>query len=370
MPQIKVADRLIGGSAPIFIIAEAGTAHNGSIQKAFELIDAAREAGADCVKFQYVIADEIVHPKAGAFPLLGKSVDIYRRFRALEQPFAFYEELNDYCRRTGILFLCSPFGPQSARQLLSLKPAAVKIASPELNHYPMLACFRGSGVPLFVSTGVSTLSDIRDALAFIDSPVALLHCVTTYPMPPEEAGLGVIAQLARRFRCVAGFSDHSEDPLLVPMTAAACGASIIEKHFTLSHSGDGLDDPFALEPMQLSRMVKALRRLDPLKQDERLQIVREEFGAQRIDQIRGKKKKKKLTPEEKTIYKTTNRSLLAITDILPGEALSEKNCALLRSEHNLRPGLPPRQYAAAMKKKAAVPIANGSAILMNMLKKR
>lgn len=369
MPQIKVADRLIGGSAPIFIIAEAGTAHNGSLQKAFELIDAAREAGADCVKFQYVIADEIVHPKAGAFPLLGKSVDIYRRFRALEQPFAFYEELNDYCRRTGILFLCSPFGPQSARQLLSLKPAAVKIASPELNHYPMLACFRGSGVPLFVSTGVSTLSDIRDALAFIDSPVALLHCVTTYPMPPEEAGLGAIAQLARRFRCVAGFSDHSEDPLLVPMTAAACGASIIEKHFTLSHSGDGLDDPFALEPMQLSRMVKALRRLDPLKQDERLQIVREEFGAQRIDQIRGKKKKK-LTPEEKTIYKTTNRSLLAITDILPGEALSEKNCALLRSEHNLRPGLPPKQYAAAMKKKAAVPIANGSAILMNMLKKR
>ena len=369
MPQIKVAGRPIGGGAPVFIIAEAGTAHNGSLQKAFELIDAAREAGADCVKFQYVIADEIVHPKAGAFPLLGKTVDIYRRFRSLEQPFEFYEELEAYCRRTGILFLCSPFGPQSARRLLSLNPAAVKIASPELNHYPMLACFRGSGVPLFVSTGVSTPADIRDALKFIDSPAVLLHCVTRYPMPPEEAGLAAMAQLARRFRRVTGFSDHSEDPLLVPMTASACGAAVIEKHLTLARGGNGLDDPFALEPEQLAQMVKALRRLDPLSRDERLYAVRAEFGTKRIRQIQGSRKKK-LTPEEKAIYRTTNRSLLAVSDILPGEALCEKNCALLRSEHNLRPGLPPKQYAAAMKKKAAVPIPNGSGILMNMLKKR
>ena len=141
MPQIEIAGRPVGSEAPVFVIAEAGTSHQGSLKKAFELADAARESGADCVKFQYVIAEEIVHPKAGSFPLLGRQVDIFRRFRELEQPLSFYRELKEYCERTGILFLCSPFGPESARNLLTLQPAAVKIASPELNHYPMLGCF-------------------------------------------------------------------------------------------------------------------------------------------------------------------------------------------------------------------------------------
>lgn len=349
------------------MIAEAGTSHQGSLNKAFELADAAREAGADCVKFQYVIADEIVHPKAGSFPLLGKQVDIYRCFRELEQPLSFYEKLKTYCDRTGILFLCSPFGPESARNLLSLHPAAVKVASPELNHYPMLECFSGTGTPLFLSTGVSTVKDITAALQVIDSPYALLHCVTQYPAAPEEYNLNTIAYYAERFGCAAGVSDHSEDPLLVPMTAAACGASVIEKHLTLSRSGNGLDDPFALTPDRMALMVRSLRTLYPLSEKERIQWVESEFGKERVRIIRGKKEKQ-LTPGEAKIYETTNRSLIAVRDILPGEALSAENCSLLRSEHNMKPGLPPSHYADAMKKKAAVFIPNGSPILLTMLR--
>lgn len=368
MPQIEIADRPVGSEAPVFVIAEAGTSHQGSLNKAFELADAARESGADCVKFQYVIAEEIVHPKAGSFPLLGRQVDIFRRFRELEQPLSFYRELKEYCERTGILFLCSPFGPESARNLLTLQPAAVKIASPELNHYPMLGCFSGTGIPLLISTGVSTVKDITVALKAVDSPYALLHCVTQYPAAPEEYNLDTIAYYTDRFGCVSGVSDHSEDPLLVPMTAAACGASVIEKHLTLSRSGDGLDDPFALTPDRMALMVHSLRALYTLSETERIKTVESEFGKDRIRIIRGKRKKE-LTPGERKIYKTTNRSLIAVRDIYPGEPLSAENCALLRSEHNMVPGLPPSRYADAMKKKAAVFIPDGSAILTNMLKR-
>ncbi len=369
MPQININGRPVGPGHPLFIIAEAGTSHGGSLKKACELADAAREAGADCVKFQYVIAEEIVHPHAGSFPLLGRQIDIYKRFKELELPLSFYEELKHYCDAIGILFLCSPFGPVSARNLLALHPAAVKIASPELNHYPMLECFAGSGVPLLISTGVSTSADIAAALKAVDSPFALLHCVTQYPARPEEYNLNTIAYYADRFGCVAGVSDHSEDPLLVPMTAAACGAALIEKHLTLSRSGDGLDDPFALTPDRMKEMVTALRRMDTLSEKEKQTAVCSEFGEKTVRIIRGRKKKK-LTPGERKIYRTTNRSLIAVCDIPVGEPLSSSNCALLRSEHNMRPGLSPDEYTAAMKKKAAVFIPDGSAILSNMLKRR
>lgn len=369
MPQITVNGRPIGPGHPVFIIAEAGTSHGGSLKKACELADAARESDADCVKFQYVIADEIVHPHAGSFPLLGRQIDIYKRFKELELPLSFYRELKDYCDSIGILFLCSPFGPESARNLLSLHPAAVKIASPELNHYPMLKCFTGSGVPLLISTGVSTSADISAALKAVDSPFALLHCVTQYPARPEEYNLNTIAYYADRFGCVSGVSDHSEDPLLVPMTAAACGASVIEKHLTLSRSDDGLDDPFALTPAQMALMTRSLKAMDALNDKERLKTVESEFGKNRIRIICGKKKKL-LTAGEKAIYRTTNRSLIAVRDIGINEPLSESNCALLRSEHNMSPGLSSDQYEDAIKKKAAVFIPNGSAILSNMLKRR
>lgn len=369
MPQITINGRKIGDNQPIYVIAEAGTSHQGSLSKAFELADAARNCGADCVKFQYIIADEIVHRCVGSFELLGREVNLYRRFQTLELPLSFYSDLKAYCEHIGIEFLCSPFGPESARRLLSLQPNAVKVASPELNHYPMLKCFKGSRVPLLISTGVSTVKDIFAALKAVDSPSALLHCVTQYPARAEESNLNTIAYYADRFHCVSGLSDHSEEPLLVPMTAAACGASVIEKHLTLSKTSDGLDDPFALTPDRMRLMINALREMDRLTATEKRKTVESEFGKERIKLIVGKKQKI-LTPSEKAIYRTTNRSLIAVRNIQPNEPLNESNCALLRSEHNMLPGLPPEKYEWALKKKAAVFIPDGSAVLSNMLKRR
>lgn len=368
MSEIIINNRLIGDGHPIFLIAEAGTSHQGSLTKAYELIDAAKEAGAHCVKFQYVIADELVHPSAGSFLLLGREVSIYHRFKELEQPLSFYKDLKEYCDKKDILFLCTPFGVESAKNLLTLNPAAIKIASPELTHLPLLDSFKDYRQPLLLSTGVSKIRDIRLALQHITAPFALLHCLTQYPANPLEANLNTIDFYRNRFNCVAGLSDHTEDPLLVPLIALNCGASLIEKHLTLSKEDSGLDDPFALTPLEMKKMANALKEFQPHSWKEQNKILIDTFGKKRVHKIKGRKCKT-MTESEKKIYLTTNRSLIALKDIQQGEPFTPQNCGLLRSEHNIKPGVSSRFYEDTMKKKAAVFIPNGSGISSKMIGK-
>ncbi|MFW6313793.1 MAG: N-acetylneuraminate synthase family protein, partial [Spirochaetota bacterium] len=221
--------------ADTYIVAEIGTGHEGDIDRAQELIHAARECGADCAKFQYVLAREIVHPATGAVNLPGGATPLFERFSNLEQPVDFYARLKELCEKHAIDFLCTPFGIESARELRTLAPAAVKIASPELNHTELLTEVASYALPLIVSTGVSRLSDIEYALSILGTrDVTLLHCITAYPAPEEEYNLRLIASLRSAFGVPVGLSDHSEDPALVPGLAAALGATVVEKHFTLS----------------------------------------------------------------------------------------------------------------------------------------
>jgi sialic acid synthase SpsE len=244
-------------SANPIIIAEIGTAHAGDLKRGLELIDAAADAGADIVKTQVVFAREILPPEAGLVPLPGGPTPLYEVFRSLEQPPEFYAALAQRAEERGIGFLASPFGEKSVALLEDIGVKAWKIASPELNHEPLLERVAGTGLPLILSTGVSVPEDIRRALDVVDAaqrragekkadgpsgestsraPVILLHCLTNYPAPENEANLRLIPTLTEAYRRPVGLSDHSLDPVLIPSLAAALGGGVDRK---AHHPGSG-----------------------------------------------------------------------------------------------------------------------------------
>ncbi|AEE16938.1 N-acetylneuraminate synthase family protein [Treponema brennaborense] len=378
----------------VHIVAEVGTAHEGSLDKAAQLIRAAADAGADFIKFQWVYADEILHPDTGYVALPGGNVRLYDRFKALEMPVPFFEKLRDMTRDAGCGFICSPFGLKSLSQLLELQPDAVKIASPELNHFPLLkalSAYRAerirSGeepVPVVLSSGVARLGDMENALACFpeftrtDSartesvpnsgalnlpertekrsecrklpPLTLLHCVTSYPAPETEYNVRLVKNLSAVFGIPVGISDHSLDPILIPALAAACGAVMIEKHITLSRTAAGLDDPVALEPEQFRAMTEFIRKMERTNTGEGIdgeKFVRElekKYGSGIVRQALGTGIKR-LAPAETANYGRTNRSIHLLHDMKAGSVLTPDSIAVLRTEKILTPGLPPEFLA-------------------------
>ena len=357
---IEIAGRAFCPRSPL-AIAELGTSHGGDLPKALEMLAAAAEAGAGCAKLQIVIADEILHPSTGEVPLPGGPARLYDIFRALEAPPEFYAAVKERAEALGMLFLCTPFGLGSARILRSLGPSAAKVASPELNHAELLREIAGWRLPTFLSCGVSTLGDIEEALAIVRGEAAplsggaaplsggaapwaaspcLLHCVTAYPAPEEEYNLRVLGSLAAIFGAPVGASDHSMDPELVPALAVAQGACAVEKHFCLSRRDPGLDDPIALPPGDFARMAAAMRRAAEEGPERAIARISLERGAEKVRAILGSGAKA-LAPSERASYGRTNRSLHALRDIPPGQAIAPGDFAALRTEKVLRPGLPP-----------------------------
>ncbi len=362
METLILGDHTIGEVNPVFIIAEIGTSHDGDIKKAEELIIAAAEAGVDCVKFQYVIASEIIHPQTGEVSLPGGKIPLYDSFLKLERPSEFYSELKRIAEKNNLFFLCTPFGIESAKNLKKIGIEGFKIASPELNHYPLLKEVRK--FPLIMSTGVSTLGDIEKSLEYPENGAALLHCITSYPAPADEYNLNIIPVLSKLFGIPVGVSDHSKDPILVPVLSTALGTSIIEKHITLSGKGDGLDDPIAIIPSELTKMCIEVRAAEKRTYNETILILNKLYGEEKVKKTLGTGIKK-LAPSELSNYKTTNRSIMAIADIEQGEDFTTKNTALLRSEKRLKPGLSPEFYYEVLKRKAACRIKSGSGITWN-----
>jgi len=347
---------------PCLIVAELGTGHGGEIDRAFEMIDSAADAGADCAKFQLVIADEILHPLTGTVDLPGGSVSLYERFKELERDGGFYRKIKDYTERRGLHFLCSPFGIRSARILRSLGCKALKIASPELNHFPLLREVSAYNLPLILSTGVSTLSDIERAVSVTSGNVTLLHCITQYPAPEEEYNLRLISNLSAIFGVSVGVSDHSLDSVLVPAASVGLGARIVEKHFTLSHDSGGLDDPIALTPSAFSEMVSAVRRAEQMSSQQVNEWLFGRFGKERLERVLGSGKKE-LAPSERQAYGRSNRSLHAVDKIEKGEIITKGNVALLRTEKILRPGLSPEYLELVIGKRAVRTVPAGQGIV-------
>ncbi len=236
-------------------------------------------------------------------------------------------------------------------------------ASPELNYDELLEIAAQHEVPVLLSSGVSTLSDIDRALGILrDSRVVLLHCITAYPAPEEEYNLNLIASLHSVTGVPCGISDHSLDPVLIPCLSIAKGAVVIEKHLCLSRKDDGLDDPIALEPEQFSVMVRTLKSVCTLEAHEIIARFSQEYGQDRIAAILGNGYKH-LARSEAANYGRTNRSIHALSDIEIGMLFTKANTAVLRTEKILRPGLPPRYMPVVLGRQARRRVEAGEGIL-------
>lgn len=346
----------------VLTIAEIGTAHSGDLGKARALVEAAARAGADVVKFQHVYADEIIHPRTGLVPLPGGALPLYERFRAVETGPGFLAACMAAAEEAGLAFLCTPFGLRSARELRELGVGAMKVASPELNHAPLLAELASYGLPTIVSSGVSTLADIERALASLaPCPLALLHCVTAYPAPPEDYDLALLAPLSTLLGVPTGVSDHSADPVLVPSLAVARGARLVEKHICLSRDDPGLDDPIALPPDEFARMVRAIREAEAEGTEATERELASRYGSELVRATLGDGRKR-LAPSEAANYGRTNRSIHARRAIRSGEPFTEENLAVLRTEKVLRPGLDPFLLPFVLGRRAARDLPDGEGV--------
>jgi len=254
--------------AKVFIIAEAGVNHNGSLVLAKRLIDAAKNAGADAVKFQTFRAKELAVPEAATASYQrkhSKTVSQYAMLKKLELADKEFAALSAYAKRKGILFLSTPFDDQSADYLHKLGIKLFKISSGDLNNLPFLSRIAKFGKPIILSTGMSNLPEIKEAVKTIfgagNKKLTLLHCTSSYPARLEEVNLKAIGLLKRSFGLPVGYSDHTKG-LEVAVAATALGAVVIEKHFTLDSTMKGPDHCMSLEPDELKEMARMIRNVE------------------------------------------------------------------------------------------------------------
>jgi sialic acid synthase SpsE len=266
--HVQIGDRTIGPGHPCYLIAEAGSNHNRDLETAYGLIDLAAEAGADAVKFQTYSAEGLyarTTPMADYLegtPAAQGASTLFDLIRRIELPRQWHGLLARRAAERGIQFFSSPFDATAVDELVAVGVPALKIASFELTHFPLLRKAASSGIPLIVSTGMATLAEVREALAVIasagPSPVVLLHCASVYPAAAEACNLRAMETMRADFGVPVGFSDHTLG-IVVSVAAAALGADAIEKHFTLDPTYPGPDHPFALDPESLRRWVGGVR---------------------------------------------------------------------------------------------------------------
>ena len=262
-PQvISIAGRAIGPDQPPFVIAELSGNHNGSLERALQLVQAAADAGADAVKLQTYTADTITIDHQGpGFRIesgLWAGRTLHDLYAEAATPYAWHGPLFARARSLGLIPFSSPFDETAVELLEQLDAPAFKIASFEATDLPLIRRAARSGRPLIISTGMTSPAEIAEATEAARSegaPIALLHCVSAYPASYADANLRMVQRLADDFDCVAGLSDHT--PGTAAATAAvALGAAIIEKHFTLSRADGGPDAAFSLEPDELAQLVR------------------------------------------------------------------------------------------------------------------
>lgn len=313
--KVPIGDRLIGVDSPCYIIAEAGVNHNGELDLAHRLIEAAAEAGADAIKFQSFAADSLIVRQAPKADYQLNTTDPaesqYQMLQKLELTPQNFSQLKAYADQLGLHFLSTPYDPRAADYLAGLGVPAIKIASLDVVNYPLLRHVAGLKLPIILSTGMATLGEVEQGVDTIrqagQPDVILLHCITNYPIQAGEANLRVMNTLRQAFALPVGYSDHTEG-LPVPLAAVALGAVVIEKHFTLDRSLPGPDHAASLEPAQLAELVRGIRL---------------------IEQAMGRPVKRPLPVELKN-RQTMRRSLVAACPIPQGSRIEEAMLALKR----------------------------------------
>src|SRR6266568_1861300 len=268
MTGITIDGRSIASGEPCFIIAEAGVNHDGQLERALALVDAAHAAGADCVKFQTFQADALISPDAPKAVYQARDrphesqLEMVRR---LELPFDAFRAIQARASERDLLFLSTPFDERSADWLTQLKVPAFKVGSGDLTNLPFLRHLARVGVPLILSTGMSTLDEVHNAVRAVREiapvPLALLHCVSNYPADPADANLRAMATLAAAFDVPVGYSDHT-DGIETALAAVALGACVVEKHLTLDRGLPGPDHAASLAPDEFAQMVHGIRTVE------------------------------------------------------------------------------------------------------------
>lgn len=253
----------------VYIIAEAGVNHNGSLDIAKKMVDAAKNAGVDAIKFQTFKTENIVTKNAlkadYQIKSTGDGVSQYSMLKGLELSYSDFEALKNYCDVSCIEFLSTPFDLESIDFLNGLGVRYFKIPSGEITNFPYLRKIGQTGRPVILSTGMSNLDEVKDAIDVLKEygsrDISLLHCTTEYPAPVEFVNLRAMHTMAEVFKLPVGYSDHTKG-IMIPVAAVAMGAVIIEKHFTLDRDMKGPDHKASLEPVELSNMVKAIRDVE------------------------------------------------------------------------------------------------------------
>ena len=305
-----------------YIIAEAGVNHNGSLELAKNLVDKAKEAGADCVKFQTFIASQIVSKNAVKADYQKKqtanSESQHEMLKKLELSFDDFTELHNYCKEIGIEFLSTAFDFESIDFLNQLGMQVWKIPSGEITNLPYLIKIAKLNKKVILSTGMSTMREIEDAVNILKdhgaSELIILHCTTEYPTPYEDVNLNAMLAIKERFGYEVGYSDHTMG-IEVPIAAVALGAKVIEKHFTLDRTMDGPDHKASLEPSELKTMVDAIRN---------------------IELSMGTGIKEPADSEKKNIA-IARKSIVANKSIKKGEILTEQNLTVKRPGDGISP---------------------------------
>lgn len=306
----------------IFVIAEAGDNHNGNFELALRLVDKAVEAGADCVKFQTFITENVISKYAQKAEYQKENTDAaesqFEMVKKLELSFEQFRQIQEYCKKRGILFLSTPFDLDSVDFLQEIDIPFWKIPSGEITNLPYLIKIAKTGKDIILSTGMSTMEEIDKALKILREngagKITLLHCNTEYPTPYQDVNLKAMKTLGETFGVSVGYSDHTQG-IEVPIAAAALGAAVIEKHFTLDKNMEGPDHKASLEPEELKRMITGIRNIEKSMGDA----------------------DKKPTDSEKKNIVIARKSIVAKRDIKKGETLSEEILAIKRPGNGISP---------------------------------
>lgn len=321
---VRIGTSTIGEQGRVFIIAEAGVNHNGRLDLALKLAAAAKEAGADAVKFQNFKPEEVVTKTAGTARYQKKNtgkeesqLSMIRRFALSTQDL---QKIAAYCKNVGIMFLSAPHGGfDSVDELRDIGVPAIKFSSADLTNLPTLSYAAKLKKPIILSTGMATLQDIRAAVRAIQKAggkkIIILQCTTNYPTHPEEVNLNVLHTLSKAFKLPVGFSDHTVGSQAAIM-AVTLGASVIEKHFTLDRTLPGPDHAASAEPHELTEYIAALR------------LVSSILGSA----------EKRPTRSEKEYMPLVRKSVVARRPIAMGEIFSRENLAIKRPGTGLHPG--------------------------------
>ncbi|MER3124010.1 N-acetylneuraminate synthase family protein [Bacillus pumilus] len=350
MAHFYIGDRKVGDGAPVFIIAEAGINHDGKLDQALALIDVAKEAGADAVKFQMFQADRMYQKEPGLYETAkGEEVSIFSLVEQMELPPEWLPALLTRCEEKGLIFLSTVCDEESADLLNQTDPLAFKLASYEINHLPLMRHTASFQKPIIFSTAGATIADVHEAYEAITSEqnhqVAIMHCVAKYPAPRAYTNLRVLQTLASAFpEAVIGFSDHSEHPTEAPVAAVKLGAAMIEKHFTVDKTLPGADHSFALDPEELKEMVQHIRAAEKDRKQS-------ETDAHSVSEELLGSSYKTTTAIEGPIREFAYRGIFTTKGIAKGEALTAENLAVLRPGQKSQ-GLHPRYMEILLGTKA------------------